>query len=168
MTRSRSATTQRKVGTLAVGRVLVLIAVGLMILPVPNALAQGAKPDFSGNWVLDKSKSDFGQGPQPDDMSEVIEHHEPKMVITTTTTQGGAENTRSVNYTTDGVENVNMVNGHQMKTKSHWEGASLVTVVRDEAGLQLTEVRTLSKDGKAQTVETDFGMGKQKLVLVKK
>lgn len=168
MNRSTSAMSHRKVGALVVKRVLVSIALGIMLLPVQNALAQNAKPDFSGHWVLDKTKSDFGQGPQPDDMSEVIEHHEPKLVITTTTTQGGAENTRSVRYTTDDAENTNMVAGHEMKTKTHWDGNSLVTVVRDEAGLQLTEVRALSKDGKTQTVETDFGMGKHKLVLVKK
>jgi hypothetical protein len=145
-----------------------LAVFGALVLATQATFPQNAKPDFSGHWELDKAKSDFGPGPQPDDVIEVIEHHEPKLVITTTTKQNGAENTRSVRLTTDDVENTNLVAGHVMKTRTHWDGRSLVTVVRDEGGLQLTEVRTLSKDGKTEIVETDFGMGKQKLVLAKK
>ena len=144
-----------------------LLVVLATLLLAPAAFSQDAKPNFSGHWKLDKSKSDFGSGPQPDEVIEVIDHHEPDLVVNTTTTQSGREQKRSVKYTTDDAENINMVGGHTMKTKTHWEGGSLVTVVRDEGGLQLTEVRTLSKDGKTETVETDFGMGKQKLVMLK-
>ena len=137
------------------------------VLSAPATFCQSAKPNFSGHWKLDKSKSDFGAGPQPDEVIEVIDHHEPTLVVNTTTTQSGREQKRSVRYTTDDAENINMVCPATMKTKSHWEGNSLVTIVRDERGLQLTEARTLSKDGKTETVETDFGMGKQKLVMLK-
>jgi hypothetical protein len=148
-------------------RGVLLVVLATLVVSAPTTFCQDAKPDFSGHWKLDKPKSDFGPGPQPDEVIEVIDHHEPTLVVNTTTTQSGREEKRSVKYTTDDAENINMVAGHTMKTKTHWEGGSLVTVVRDERGLQLTEVRTLSKDGKTQTVETDFGMGKQKLVMLK-
>jgi len=148
-------------------RGVLLVVLAMLVLSYQATFCQDAKPDFSGHWKLDKSKSDFGQGPQPDEVTEIIDHHEPTLVVSTTTTQSGREDKRSVRYTTDDAENINMVAGHTMKTKTHWDGDSLVTVVRDERGLQLTEVRTLSKDGKTETVETDFGMGKQKLVMVK-
>jgi hypothetical protein len=140
----------------------------MSILLVLSANAQTTKPNFSGHWVLDKTKSDFGAGPHPLDVTEDIDHQEPKLVITTTTKQADGEDKRSVKYTTDDTENTNLAGGHEMKTKSHWEGSDLVTVVRGDNGLQLREVRKLSKDGRTQTVETDFGMGKQTLVLTKK
>lgn len=144
-----------------------LVVLSTLVIPAPAIFCQDAKPNFSGHWKLNKSKSEFGSGPHPDNVIEVIDHHEPTLVVNTTTGQSGREDKRSVRYTTDDAENINMVAGHTMKTKTHWEGNSLVTVVRDERGLQLTETRTLSKDGKTETVETDFGMGKQKLVMLK-
>ena len=148
-------------------KVVLCVVLAMLVLSVPAMFCQNAKPNFSGHWKLDKSKSDFGSGPQPNQVIEVIDHHEPTLVVNTTTGQSGREDKRSVRHTTDDAENINMVAGHTMKTKTHWEGNSLVTVVRDERGLQLTETRNLSKDGKTETVETDFGMGKQKLVLLK-
>jgi hypothetical protein len=62
-----------------------LIVLCTVICPPHRALAQGKRPDFSGSWVLDKEKSDFRGTPAPKNMTEVIEHHEPKIVITTTT-----------------------------------------------------------------------------------
>jgi hypothetical protein len=133
-----------------------------------RALAQGAKPDFSGSWVLDKDKSDFGGMPAPESMTEVIEHREPKIVITTTTKQSSSEDRRVVRLTTDGAENSNEFAGHQVKTTTHWNGDKLVTVVQDQGGRQFTETRALSGDRKTQTVTLDSGMGQQKLVMRKK
>ena len=143
-------------------------ALGALILWAAPVFPQEAKPDFSGHWQLDKEKSDFGSLPPLEDVTEDIDHHEPTLLITTVTKTPGGEMKRSVKYTTDDVENTNTVAGHTMKTKTHWEGASLVTVIRDENGLQITEVRSLSKDGKTQTIASDFGTGKLKLVMVKK
>jgi hypothetical protein len=150
------------------GKLAALIVLGAVISPMHIALAQGAKPDFSGSWVLDKEKSDFGGTPAPESMSEVIEHHEPNIVITTTTKHSSGEDRRVVRYTTDGTENANEFAGHQVKTATHWNGDKLVTVVQDQAGMQFTENRALSADGKIQTITLDSGMGQQKLVMTKK
>lgn len=136
--------------------------------PARPAFSQGKKPDFSGHWILNKTKSDFGQGPKVEAVTEDIQQNGNVLVIKNVTRDPRGEQERNLRYTTDGAENTNVVMGHTMKTQSHWEGESLVTVIRDERGMQLTETRSLSKDGKSQTVETDFGMGKQKLVLDKK
>jgi hypothetical protein len=145
-----------------------LIALSTVFCPTQRALAQSPKPDFSGSWVLDKTKSDFGGTPAPESMSEVIEHREPKIVITTTTKQSGGEDQRIVRLTTDGAENANEFAGHQVKTATHWNGDRLVTVVQDQGGRQFTETRALSADRKTQTVILDSGMGQQKLVMMKK
>lgn len=150
------------------GKLGTLIVLGALICPMHIALAQGAKPDFSGSWVLDKEKSDFGGMPAPESMTEVIEHREPKIVITTTTTQSSAADRRVVRLTTDGAENANEFAGHQVKTTTRWEGDKLVTVIQDQAGMHFTETRALSANRKIQTVVLDSGVGQQKLVMTRK
>ena len=150
------------------GKLAALIVLGALICPMHIALAQGAKPDFSGSWVLDKEKSDFGGTPAPDSLTEVIEHREPKIVITTTTKQSSGEDRRVVRLTTDGAENPNEFAGHQVKTTTRWEGDKLVTVVQDQAGMHFTETRGLSANRKIQTITLDSGVGQQKLVMTKK
>ena len=145
-----------------------LIVLGALICPLHIALAQGAKPDFSGSWVLDKEKSDFGGTPAPESMTEIIEHREPKIVITTTTRQSSGENRRVVRLTTDGTENANEFAGHQVKTTTHWDGDKLVTVVEDQAGMHFTETRELSANRKIQTIILYSGVGQQKLVMTGK
>ena len=44
--------------------------------------AQASRPNFSGRWELDKSRSDFGSLPPDDSAMELIEHQEPKLTIT--------------------------------------------------------------------------------------
>jgi hypothetical protein len=145
-----------------------LIVLGALVCPMHIALAQGAKPDFSGSWVLDKEKSDFGGTPAPESMTEVIEHREPKFVITTTTQQPSGEDRRIVRFTTDGAENTNEFAGHKVKTTTRWDGDKLVTVVEDQAGMHFTETRTLSANRKIETITLDSGVGQQKLVMTKK
>ena len=145
-----------------------LIALCTVIWLPHRALAQGTRPDFSGSWVLNKEKSDFGGTPAPESMTEVIEHREPKIVITTTTKQSSGEDRRVVRLTTDGADNSNEFAGHQVKTTTHWDRDKLVTVVQDQSGRQFTETRILSADRKTQTVTLDSGMGQQKLVMTKK
>ena len=150
------------------GKLAASIVLGAAICPTHIALAQGAKPDFSGSWVLDKEKSDFGGTPAPESMTEVIEHHEPRIVITTTTKQSSGEDRRVVRLTTDGAENANEFAGHEVKTKTHWDRDKLVTVVEDQTGMQFTETRALSANRKIQTITLDSGVGQQKLVMTKK
>jgi hypothetical protein len=40
-----------------------------------------------------------------------------------------------------------------MTAQTKWEGEKLVTLVRDPNGMQFTEVRSLSEDGRVQTTE---------------
>ena len=88
----------------------------------------------------------------------------------------GEERTFESRYTTDGKENVNEgFRGNSTKSKTHWEGAKLITesVMETPNGTRETkEVRSLSPDGKTMTVETTakggFGEGTRKLVYNKK
>jgi len=107
--------------------------------------AQSQKPDLSGQWKLDKENST-----RPDVVNETIDHQEPRVVITSTSANG---NEFTIRLTTDGKDNLNIIGGREMTAQTRWDGDKLVTLVRDPQGMQFTEVRSLSEDGRVQTIE---------------
>ncbi len=126
-----------------------------IVLPF-TARAQ-PKPDFSGTWTLDASKSDapMGRGgrgggaPGPITISQDAN----------TLTQKRGEQT--LVYKLDGSESSNDVQGRggvqTVKSKAHWEGPKLIIEsTREIQGFALTtkEERSLSADGKELTVQT--------------
>jgi hypothetical protein len=144
---------------------IALITLGTRVVP---AFSKNAKTNFSGHWELDKAKSDLGGAPPVNTILEVIDQDGSTIVITTTYVSPRGSMKRVAKLTTDGAANINMVTGHEVTTRTHWDGGSLVTVVRDPRGLQLTETRALSRDGKTMTVSIDSGFHKQRLVMRKK
>ena len=144
------------------------LPVAALLILTALLMAESAKPSFAGRWELDKAKSDFGKGPAPDSIVETIDHKEPVLVITTVTKTARGEQNRTVKLTTDDAENSNLLSGQPVTTRSHWDGKKLVTIVKDPRGLQITEIRELSSDGRSQTVDIDSGFAKQKFVMVKK
>jgi hypothetical protein len=142
------------------------LATVILLTLAAGAASSQEKPDFTGHWILNTTKSDFGSAPKIDDLTENIQQNGSVIVIRIVTQDDGGKHEHNVSYTTDGAGNTNVVAGQPMIYKSHWEGESLVTVVRDERGGGYTETRSLSKDGKTQTVETvDPDRGSLKLVL---
>src|ERR1051325_8061092 len=63
-----------------------------------------AKPNFSGQWTMDASKSDFGPMPAPEKIVRVIDHKEPNLNIKTTQVGQQGEVKSEYSYTTDGKE----------------------------------------------------------------
>lgn len=128
---------------------------GLCLLAGITALAD-SKPDFSGDWKLNKEKSDFGPIPVPDSLTHKIDHKDPDLKVTTHQTGGPqGDATYEAKYTTDGKECLNQF-GDQLKSKSKltWDGAALlVNTDLDFGGTQLTIKGkwTLSEDGKVMT-----------------
>jgi len=47
------------------------------------AVSDGPHPDFSGYWKLDETRSALPSA-SPDDLMQVIDHHDPQLKITTT------------------------------------------------------------------------------------
>jgi hypothetical protein len=60
-------------------------------------------------------------------------------------------------HTTDDHENLNEINGNEFRSKSHWDGTKLITTVTGDRGMRMVEVRSVSGDGKTQTVESYMG-----------
>jgi len=121
----------------------------LVLLAVPLAAA----PNFSGSWMLNPAKSQYGQFPAPEVMVRQIQHHDPALSMSTYQKGAQGEVTNELKYSTDGKPSVNGEN----KGSAHWENDKLVIEAgRDYQGTQLTqrEEWTLSTDGKTLTIAT--------------
>ena len=117
--------------------------------------AQASRPNFSGRWELDKSRSDFGSLPPDDSAMELIEHQEPKLTITQVWRNAEGEHTVVWQLTTDGAENLTRMNEAEIASRTVWEGSNLVTDWRMKRGGRLSEGkynRSLSEDRKTLTV----------------
>jgi len=136
-------------------------------------ISAGAQtPDFSGTWKINLIKSDpmpQRPGGQQMDMSGLT------LAITQTAealtiVQTGLGPERTLTYYLDGRESTNAAMRGEMKSTSGWDGATLVTngsatmdTPNGTRTITMTEVRSLSDDGKTLTVTTttDSPMGKR-------
>ena len=158
----------------------------MLLLYVAITLGQDAKPNFAGEWTLDREKSEMGE-PRPGGGgggrgrgmgmgSFSITQDGDSLVLKRKVEFQGEERTFESRHTTDGKENMNEgFRGSSVKSKTHWDGAKLVTesVMETPNGTRETkEVRSLSADGKTMTVEMTskggFGEGTRKMVYNKK
>jgi hypothetical protein len=141
---------------------------------VSTAAPAQAKPNFSGEWKLNVSRSDFGPLPVPVSRTDKIKHEEPALKVTTTQASQQGEGTFELNYTTDGKESVNEIRGNSMKSTSKWDGDTLVIETKANFNgndLMLSDKWSLSADGKVLTINRHIAspMGEldQKVVLEK-
>ena len=154
------------------------------------------RANFSGRWELDKTRSDL-PSPSPDGFVQVIELDDPHLRITTTSKDWTAAEARAgrlvrkpiaitlfaltipeLSTNTDNQETVQKYGPGQLRSKTRWEGDNLVTdwtLERDGQAAQTgTWVRSLSSDGKTQTLEVKArdpqrgAEGKATLVFVKR
>jgi hypothetical protein len=160
---------------------VVLLTVAIALAVASIALAQ-AKPNFSGTWVLDPSKSEMGQarvGANPAaarTVTLVLRQSASELTIE----QKLGERTLVSVYKLDGTESVNKSpSGADIKSTTSWSGSTLMTRTsmtlsgpQGEMTSHTTDVRSLSANGQTMTVEltrqTAQGEVKQKLVYNKK
>ncbi|HOK45814.1 MAG TPA: hypothetical protein PLA43_08805 [Bryobacteraceae bacterium] len=133
-----------------------------------------AKPNFTGTWKLNASKSDFGQMPAPDSMTQTITHSDPNLTVAVKMSSERGEFEMENKYTTDGKECVNQWGPGEIKSTLKYEGETLVIVSKGQFGdseFTMTDKWTVSEDGKVLTImrhfESQMGEGDQKLVLEK-
>ncbi len=129
----------------------------VMALVVALALPAADKPDFSGSWKLNSSRSDFGPMPPPDKWDMVVEHKDPSLKVKTTmaNAQMGERNDEA-EYATDGTEKTN----GPTTAAVTWEGALIVFKTTRKVNMQGEQVEikgeekwSLSEDGKTLTVD---------------
>ena len=148
---------------------------GILAVLALAALPAFAKPDFTGNWKLNASKSSFGEMPAPESMTMRITHADPKLTTATKQSSQMGDFDQAATYTTDGKECTNEgFQGSTTKSTVKWDGDSLVVSTKGQFGdneFTMTQNWTLSADGKTLTVVQAFksamGEGEQKIVLDK-
>jgi len=150
-----------------------LFSLTLLTLALGFVQAQ-AKTDFSGTWKLNASKSDFGQMPAPDSMTQKITHQDPSLKVNFASTGGMGDMTYDFSYTTDGKECVNHMGDNEFKSTLKWDGDDLVVDIKGSFGgtdFTAKDRWTLSGDGKTLTITQHFssamGEGDVKEVLDK-
>lgn len=114
-----------------------------------------AKPNFSGEWKLNASKSEFGPMPAPTSRVDKITHADPDLKISSTAAGPQGEMTLDLKYTTDGKEVTNEIRGNPTKSTAAWDGDALVITTKlsmQGNDITLADKWTLSEDGKILTV----------------
>jgi hypothetical protein len=137
-----------------------VIAAGLIAACVTAVSAQ-TRPDFSGDWVLNRQASTL-----PPPVSNVesgtlrIEHRDPSFSFARTYVIGGAPRDASFTIRTDGSESSDTgAQGMTTISTLRWQGAALVLAMRIKGpGIEATnDVRYELEDGGRRLRATEQG-----------
>jgi hypothetical protein len=146
----------------------------LTVTAFAATLAAQGKPNFSGTWKLNVTKSDFGPLPAPSSRTDVIEHADPALKISTTAENPQGKQSTTASYTTDGKEVLNKMGPREVKSIVTWEGNTLVVNSKfsfNDNDVTVKSVWTLSDDGKTLTqnahLAAQMGEADQKMVFEK-
>lgn len=128
-----------------------------------------AATNFSGEWKLNLSKSDYGPIPAPEFMNRSIAQTDA--AITTKTHQKGAqgESKTETKYTLDGKECTNTINNTVTKGTAKMDGDKLIIEsTREFQGNELKSKETwsLSGGGKVLTINNHIMVQGQELDMV--
>ena len=150
-----------------------LLVMAVVVLTLCLGLAQ-AKSDFTGDWKVNASKSDFGQMPTPDRLDMKIVHNDPELKVATTFAGEFGEFTLDLAYTTDGKECVNTSPMGETKSVVTWDGDILAIESKmstPNGDMTMGDRWSLSEDGKTLTMKRHFtggfGEGDQTMVMDK-
>lgn len=123
-----------------------------MLLLAWSFVQTTALPNFSGDWKMNPTKSDFGGLPAPVSMVRTIAHAEPSLKIVETQRSDMGDQSTTRNYTTNGAPTTFTSQGAEVRTQAEWTGSTLlVTSVVDAVGVTFKDQMTLSPDGKMLT-----------------
>jgi|SRR5581483_4478040 len=152
-----------RVGFLSISTIRVVIA--LVFLIASSSASPDNRPNFSGTWIMNPDKTDFGPLPKPDKAKYVIQHSGANLSIDYTQDS----DTRHLEATSDGEERVTESDDEsELWTRVSWSGPVLVWEARRRAK-PAHEVRpvswvsrwTLSEDGKTLTINRRITAGDQ-------
>ena len=156
----------------------ILLSLCLLALAVGGAAARDGgkkegkpRPDLSGTWELDKSKSDFGlfrdRPVSKADSTLVIAHSDPELKVTRTLRLNGQQETKVFTYYTDGRGETNpaAIGAGEVKSKTKWDGDKVSAQAKmtwpgqngaPGVEMDVTQKWQVSSDGKSLTNTTGF------------
>jgi hypothetical protein len=124
-----------------------ILALALLAVGQPSA-----KPNFSGEWKMNASKSNFGALPPPTSITRSITHAEPSLSIVEQQVSDLGNQNATRTYKTDGSEASFTASGADVKGKATWSDNTLVMVSSvDAIGLTFTDRMSLSTDSRTLT-----------------
>ena len=142
--------------------------------------ASVTRPDFSGNWVLDHSRSSLGaleRALANAEVTLVIAHKEPELKIARKASVNGREQSQILTYFSDGRGETNppVFGSADLKTKTKWDKNKLVsdasTTINTPRGdaihIDTSEKRELSADGNTLTITVSVSGTPQGLQVIK-
>jgi hypothetical protein len=157
-----------------------IAAVAILIVSVSTA---GTKPDFSGSWALDKTRS-FSNPAGLDQTMTVVQTADELKVDAKVTTARDPERTIQESWTIDGVERdftPPVPPGAKGRRKAFWLPENRGIVVEEETTMagekgpvtqKIVRKWTLSRDGTSLTVDYYFdtprGSGESKRIFIRK
>ena len=121
----------------------------LALLPLVITTSVQSKPDFSGSWRLDLSRSDAAAHDPAGPVTVAIRQSPDQIYIATTTVKG----TTDITYKVVADDTPPLASG----PNARWQGDSLVTnAVRDVSGksVAVQQSRRLSAEGNEMIVES--------------
>jgi hypothetical protein len=130
-----------------------VLAAATVITP---AFAAG-KPDFSGAWKLNVTKSEFGAIPPPTFQTMKIDHKDPVLKVVTQQSAADGDTTINAAYSTDGKETKSDYRGTPTTSVAHWDADTLVIDTQVHYGGADPTIKAtwkLSDDGKSITTNT--------------
>ena len=125
--------------------------IAMLLVALQAAAGVGSKPDFSGQWVLNASESDFGPIPEPQCRGLKLSHREPELLFEETGPGGEPCGLPPIRYTTDGTLVTYTANNVRRRARLTWSGDALVLDRTDDDGVSLRIEATLSADGRKLT-----------------
>jgi len=150
------------------------IFASVTIVVFAASLAAQDKPNFSGTWKLNVTKSDFGVLPPSNGRTDVIDHQEPSLKDSVSDDGAQGQQNYTLSITTDGKEAINNPGGLEMKSIATWAANNLVVNAKLQFQGSDVSIKTtwaLSDDGKTLTenvhLESAMGETDQKMIFEK-
>jgi hypothetical protein len=140
----------------------------LLVVVASFGWAASAKPNFTGEWQLNLSKSNYGSMPAPTSLLRKITHNDPSLEVVDDEVGGRRTGVRTRKYMTSGPTTFE-INGAAVEGAAVWDGNSLIDTTKvDSVGLMFKDKMSLSGDGKQLTsnVQIDSSQGSAQVTLV--
>jgi hypothetical protein len=120
--------------------------------------AFAARPDFSGEWKLNTSKSEFGPAPAPSNRTDKIIQKDASIKIIRTQAIAGGQGTTELTCTTDGKPCDVAVSGSAIKFSGAFQWVDDVLTFDAKGAynggdLKIHEKWALSADGRTITIQ---------------
>src|SRR5688572_3278258 len=98
---------------------MVMTLIALLLVASQAAPSAGSKPDFSAQWVVNASESDFGLIPPPQCRGLKLTHREPELVAEETG-PAGEPCGLTIRYSTDGTPVTYTANNARQRAQLTW------------------------------------------------